>query len=144
MSEATINYSNLYPYSCFVQPQPPSTPTIDVSDPYHLPKAFIMDDPDANGFVHWVVYNIPGQVTQLPSTLTTEGKNSRNQTGFTPFCPPSNTGEHHYRFRIFLLDPSAPLLPQNLAAPQVLDALTPYIWHINEGILGAFSAALAV
>ena len=121
----------LHPYSCFVQPQPPPAPLINVSDSYDLPKAFIMDDPDANGFVHWVAYNIPGNVQQLPSNLATDGKNSRGQVGFTPFCPPAGTGVHHYRFRIFLLDPTTPLLPKNLTAEQVLAALQPYIWHIN-------------
>ena len=34
-----------------------------------LPLALVMDDPDADGFVHWVAYHIPPDSTGLPADV---------------------------------------------------------------------------
>jgi Raf kinase inhibitor-like YbhB/YbcL family protein len=74
--------------------------------------ALIMDDPDAGGFVHWVIYDIPGDVRDLPIDLpdgeqlangAKQGENGFGDVGYGGPCPPE--GETHtYRFRVFALD----------------------------------------
>lgn len=74
--------------------------------------ALIVDDPDApNGtFVHWVFYNLPPQTRNLPPAIPTtakveggiQGKNGRNDFGYTGPCPPNGT--HRYFFKLYALD----------------------------------------
>jgi Raf kinase inhibitor-like YbhB/YbcL family protein len=78
----------------------------------------IMEDPDAakpKPFVHWVAWNIPGDLTGLPEGLHTQlrltdpedlrqGANSRGSTGYFGPRPPAGTGVHRYHFQIFALD----------------------------------------
>lgn len=95
-----------------------------------LPKLFLMDDIDANYFVHWLVYNIPPFVESLPSPQATEGVNTRNLIGYTPPCPPE--GKHRYRFRVFTLKRNAPKLPPDLTASQVFSMLEPFILQVEQ------------
>lgn len=70
--------------------------------------ALIMDDPDANGFVHWVVVGIPADAKALADPLpegAAAGLNGRGTPDYTGPCPPSGT--HHYRITVYAL--SAPL-----------------------------------
>jgi Raf kinase inhibitor-like YbhB/YbcL family protein len=71
--------------------------------------ALVMDDPDARGFVHWVVFGIPGNVTALQGGALPEGaKHGRADFGRAAYggpCPPSGT--HRYELTLFALD--APL-----------------------------------
>jgi Raf kinase inhibitor-like YbhB/YbcL family protein len=70
--------------------------------------ALIMDDPDAGGFVHWVLYNLPPEVHGLPeafpadTNLADHGKNSWHRLEYGGPCPPSGT--HRYSFKLFALD----------------------------------------
>lgn len=75
--------------------------------------ALISDDPDApvGTWVHWVLYNLPPTVTELPeNTPTTEsipngakqGINDFKRFGYGGPCPPSGT--HRYYFKIYALD----------------------------------------
>jgi Raf kinase inhibitor-like YbhB/YbcL family protein len=84
--------------------------------------ALVMDDPDANGFVHWVVVGIPKDATALSDPLpdgAIAGQNGRGQAGYTGPCPPSGT--HHYRIVVYAL--SAPLgLSSGATAAQVRSA----------------------
>ncbi len=63
-------------------------------------------DPDANGFVHWVVYNIPPDVASIPEGQAPQGaalgKNGFGKQAYGGPCPPSGT--HHYVFRLYALD----------------------------------------
>ena len=85
--------------------------------------ALVMDDPDAGGFVHWVVVGIPSDTTALSDPLpegATAALNGKGQAGYTGPCPTSGT--HHYRVQVFAL--SAPLgLGANAAADQVKSAI---------------------
>lgn len=76
--------------------------------------ALVVDDPDAprGTWVHWVVYDLPGDATGLAEGAaaalpegTREGTNSWNRTGYGGLCPPS--GAHRYVHELFALD--APL-----------------------------------
>ena len=66
--------------------------------------ALVVDDPDARGFVHWVLTDIPGDVRELPEgegdSIGTPGPNDFGRTGWGGPCPP---GEHHYAFTLYAL-----------------------------------------
>jgi len=80
--------------------------------------AIVVDDPDAPGgdFYHWIVVDLPGDVSSAGAALppaARELKNSAGSTGWTPPCPPSGT--HHYRFTVYAL--KAPTGLSSGAAP---------------------------
>ena len=76
--------------------------------------ALIVHDPDApraGGFTHWVVYNLPANVTHIAQDAPKseklpaggiQGKNDFGQTGYKGPCPPSGT--HRYYFYLYALD----------------------------------------
>lgn len=79
--------------------------------------ALIMDDPDAPDpaapkmvWVHWVLYNIPPNVTTLHEGQasndlppgTQEGLNNWDRAGYGGPCPP--VGRHRYFFKLYALD----------------------------------------
>ena len=63
-----------------------------------------VDDPDARGFVHWIVLDIPAADGELPrgvaptSASPQQGQNDFGKPGWGGPCPPS--GNHHYRFTL--------------------------------------------
>lgn len=67
--------------------------------------ALIVDDPDARGFVHWVLTGIPGDARELPEgegdAIGTPGPNDFRRSGWGGPCPPS--GEHRYVFTLYAL-----------------------------------------
>jgi len=64
--------------------------------------ALIVTDPDAGGFVHWVLTGIPGDVRELAEgagdDVGTPGRNGFGGEGWGGPCPPS--GEHRYVFEL--------------------------------------------
>ena len=79
--------------------------------------ALIVDDPDAPDpaaptitWVHWVLYDIPATVTDLPEAVqpaalpagTREGVNDWKRTGYGGPCPP--IGRHRYFHKLYALD----------------------------------------
>jgi len=75
--------------------------------------ALVCDDPDAPGktWVHWVIYGIPVETTELPENVPTEielsdgsrqGVNDFGNVGYGGPCPPSGT--HRYFFKLFALE----------------------------------------
>jgi Raf kinase inhibitor-like YbhB/YbcL family protein len=78
--------------------------------------ALIMEDPDANDFVHWVVFNIPGDTTSLDSGDDGGGTVGTNQLGTQRYlgpCPPS--GSHDYVFTLYSLFEPLDLGPEATA-----------------------------
>ncbi len=85
----------------------------------HLPKnakslALICDDPDAPGgtWVHWVLYNLPASLTELPEgvpnthllpTGAEQGLNDFGAVGYGGPCPPPGA-PHRYFFKLYALD----------------------------------------
>ena len=71
--------------------------------------AFVVDDPDAprdDPFVHWVVYGIPGDATEITDGgdgLTSGTNDAGTDEWFGP-CPPAGDGPHEYRFTMYALD----------------------------------------
>ncbi|MEN6621894.1 MAG: YbhB/YbcL family Raf kinase inhibitor-like protein [Smithella sp.] len=80
--------------------------------------ALICDDPDAPGgiWVHWIVYNIPSNISQLEEDQKPDqgdsilqGSNSWSRTGYGGPCPPKGT--HRYFFKLYALNEVLPLKP---------------------------------
>jgi Raf kinase inhibitor-like YbhB/YbcL family protein len=84
-------------------------------------KSFVLivDDPDAPDprapkmtWVHWVLYNIPANATELPEDVrklpagTRQGLNDWKRTGYGGPCPP--IGRHRYFHKLYALDTLLP------------------------------------
>jgi len=70
--------------------------------------AIIMDDPDApmGTWVHWVLFNLPAETTQLAENshaTGVEGINDFNKIGYGGPCPPKGSN-HRYYFKVYALD----------------------------------------
>lgn len=112
--------------------------------------ALIDDDPDARkagGWVHWVIYNIPASVTELPEGVAktarpaspagaAQGTNDFGKTGFNGSCPPPGA-PHHYRFTLYALDTALPLEP-GATRDEVKKALTGHILG-QAGLTGLYA-----
>ena len=74
----------------------------------------IMDDPDApiGTFTHWIIYDIPAQLSELDEGVPKTDSISRVKQGINDFgyvgyggpCPPKGHGHHRYYFRVYALD----------------------------------------
>lgn len=69
--------------------------------------ALIMDDPDApvGTWVHWLVWNIPPNITGFSkgeNITYPQGKNDFGKLDYGGPCPPSGT--HRYFFKLYALD----------------------------------------
>ena len=71
----------------------------------------LMDDPDARGFIHWLVTGIPGDATHLGRGMIPAGArqlpNDFGRSGYGGPCPPDGT--HRYDFTLFALSHSPTL-----------------------------------
>lgn len=93
-------------YTCDGEGISPSISFENVPENTRSLALYIFDqDAPKEGFTHWVVYNIPPQVTDMPQGKvpvdSVEGLNSTQKAGFQPFCPP--TGTHRYLFTAYAL-----------------------------------------
>jgi len=90
------------------------SPNIQLPQPPPGTKSFllVMDDTDAWGFVHWLIYNIPLGTHDIPEGASrrnellsgaAEGENSMGNIGYFGPCPPGSN-PHHYVFRLYALD----------------------------------------
>ncbi|HXF69207.1 MAG TPA: YbhB/YbcL family Raf kinase inhibitor-like protein [Thermoflexus sp.] len=104
-------------------PPPPGTRSL----------VLIMDDPDAPGgrFIHWVLYEIPPQRTELPEGLPVEpnipgiglqGYNDFGRIGYGGPCPPAGPA-HRYRFTLYALQIILGFPPE--ARPSEVEAMLP-------------------
>ena len=70
--------------------------------------ALIMDDPDAPSgtWLHWVLYNLPPDLSSLEQGKTgigMDGKNDFNRQGYGGPCPPRGS-THRYYIKLYALD----------------------------------------
>ncbi len=88
--------------------------------------ALINDDPDAPGntWVHWVIYAIPPDVTELEAGIPADemlengaiqGTNSFRRIGYGGPCPPRGN-PHRYFFKLYALDADLDLPPGSTKA----------------------------
>jgi Raf kinase inhibitor-like YbhB/YbcL family protein len=70
------------------------------------------DAPTASGFWHWAVFNIPADVTELPTGASgtsmpsgaVELRNDGGETGYAGAAPPPGHGTHHYHVVVHAVD----------------------------------------
>lgn len=97
--------------------------------------ALICEDPDApmGTWVHWVIYNIPGEDRDLEEALSDDemlddgilqGENSWGEIGYGGPAPPS--GKHRYFFTLYALDKRLDL-PPGADADELRDAMDGFI-----------------
>jgi len=111
--------------------------------------ALICEDPDApaGNWVHWVVYNIPGDSRALQEGVpaeseledgTLQGENSWGNIGYGGPAPPS--GKHRYFFTLYALEGMLHLAP-GATAQELRDAIEGHT--IKEAVLmGEYSRGL--
>jgi Raf kinase inhibitor-like YbhB/YbcL family protein len=80
--------------------------------------ALVVRDPDADGFVHWVVAGLPATTGGLakgkPPAGATQALNDFGRAGWAGPCPPSEV--HHYDFRIYALSAPSGVAAETAAA----------------------------
>jgi Raf kinase inhibitor-like YbhB/YbcL family protein len=88
--------------------------------------AVIVEDPDAprdQPFVHWLAWNIPGDVTGVPEGIGNvahpaspqhmiQGRNDSGTYGWFGPRPPPGHGPHRYHFQVFALAKALPMSPE--------------------------------
>jgi Raf kinase inhibitor-like YbhB/YbcL family protein len=98
--------------------------------------ALIADDPDApvGTWVHWVLYNLPGDVTELPEGVpptktipqgASQGTNDFRKIGYGGPCPPPGK-PHRYFFKLYALSDKVNL-PPGATKAQLLNVIEGHI-----------------
>jgi Raf kinase inhibitor-like YbhB/YbcL family protein len=107
--------------------------------------ALVCHDPDAPlilpgtyGFVHWVLYNLPGTLRELPegSDEGTCGLNNFDQQAYGGPMPPEGHGTHRYFFWLFALD-EATDFPAGLTMWELLGKIEPHVLGMNR-LMGTY------
>lgn len=113
------------------------TPTNAATGAYaiicHDPDAPLIGENGTYGFVHWVLYNIPGSVTGLDEGCAdyTRGSNDFGRHGYNGPLPPNGHGPHHYYFWVIeLSEPTS--LPPGLNLWQLLERIEPLAIGMNR------------
>lgn len=124
------------------------SPALEWSDAPDGTRAFalICHDPDAPvlsggsyGFVHWVLYNIPGSVSKLAegTKAYTSGKTGFGKQAYGGPMPPPGHGPHHYYFWLIALSQETALEP-GLTLAQLLERIEPHTIGLNR-LVGSYS-----
>jgi Raf kinase inhibitor-like YbhB/YbcL family protein len=87
------------------------------------------DAPTGSGWWHWVVYNIPADVTELPAGAgnaggklpagTAQGHTDFGTSGFGGACPPAGDKPHRYIFTVYALKTEKISVPDEASAAMV-------------------------
>jgi Raf kinase inhibitor-like YbhB/YbcL family protein len=89
--------------------------------------AYDPDAPTGSGWWHWVIYNIPASVTELPAGAgdprgttapagSVQGNTDFGAPGYGGPCPPKGDRPHRYIFTVFALETDKLDLPANATA----------------------------
>jgi Raf kinase inhibitor-like YbhB/YbcL family protein len=108
--------------------------------------ALICDDPDApmGTWVHWVLFNLPVDISELPENVPPErklesgakqGTNDFGRIGYGGPCPPGGT--HRYYFKLCALDAVLDL-EAGARKPQLLEAMEGHILAKGQ-LMGRYS-----
>ncbi|MDY6918496.1 MAG: YbhB/YbcL family Raf kinase inhibitor-like protein [Chloroflexota bacterium] len=98
-------------------------------------------------WVHWVVYDIPPDVTSLPGGLPSnevldngarQGMTSFKRVGYSGPCPPFGT--HRYYFRLYAVDSPIGIEPRHATRKRVLRALQGHVVGYGE-LMGRYRRA---
>ena len=112
--------------------------------------ALIMDDPDVSEeppFTHWVLYDIPADVTSLAEAVpgaprlevpegALQGPNDRGSLGYYGPRPPAGDPAHHYHVQVFALDTVLDL-PFGATRAEVIEAMRGHVLSAGE-IIGTY------
>ncbi len=103
----------------------------------HDPDAPLVK-PGAYGYVHWVLYNLPGSIDSLDEGTQqgTAGLNDSGKTGYGGPMPPNGHGVHHYYFWVLALDQELDLKP-GLEMWEFLKEAEPHVVGMNR-IIGTY------
>jgi Raf kinase inhibitor-like YbhB/YbcL family protein len=118
--------------------------------------ALILEDPDApreKPFVHWLIWNIPGEAASLEEGLPNmealispqgalQGRNDNGSWGYFGPRPPLGSGPHHYHFQFFALDGPLTLRPEHSDLRALVGALQGRVIAETE-LVGIFEAPAA-
>lgn len=121
--------------------------------------ALICDDPDAPSrakprregpWVHWVIYNIPSDTTELPASVPREAEPDRpagavqgrndfgtDNIGYRGPMPPPGSGPHRYFFKIYALDKQLDLAAADANKKSLLAAMQGHILAQGQ-LVGTF------
>ncbi len=108
--------------------------------------ALICHDPDAPlikpgtyGFVHWVLYGIPGEARELPEGAAefVHGANDFGNQAYGGPMPPEGHGTHRYFFWLFALD-ATPDLEPGLTMWELLEKIEPHVIGMNR-LMGTYA-----
>lgn len=108
--------------------------------------ALICHDPDAPlispgnyGFVHWVLYGIPGSAPGLAEGVAefVQGVNNFGNAGYGGPMPPEGHGIHHYYFWLLALDADPDLEP-GLTMWALLEKIESSVIGMNR-LVGTYS-----
>jgi len=112
------------------------SPPLQWSNPPAGTRSFVITciDLDADGFVHWVVYDIPANLSGLPENVpkqpqpqvngaqVKQGQNDFDGVGYGgPAPPPGET--HRYQFTVYALSVDTLNLPAGATLQQVTQAM---------------------
>ena len=106
----------------------------------------IFDDPDAKGWSHWVLYDLPASATALPENVAKtdtladlggarQGMTDFRRVGYGGPCPPPGR-PHHYHFKLYALD-TALGLPAGAVKQDVERAMQGHILGIAR-LMGTY------
>jgi len=98
-----------------------------------LSYAVTVFDPDAptgHGWWHWLIFNIPAEVQELPRNAgdlisrlapagSVQSRTDFGRPGYGGACPPSGHGAHRYQFRVYALDVLRLVLPPETPPAEV-------------------------
>lgn len=88
--------------------------------------ALVVEDPDApreRPFIHWLLWDIPGELSGLPQGVAktvhpeglgtaVQGRNDLGDHGWTGMNPPAGHGVHRYHFQLFAVNRRLALPPE--------------------------------
>ncbi|ELZ24283.1 hypothetical protein C475_13577 [Halosimplex carlsbadense 2-9-1] len=82
--------------------------------------AIVLDDPDANEFLHWLIWNVPADTDEIPEGIpqsgtvdslggARQGTNDFGEVGYRGPLPPEGDAAHTYQFTTYAVDTSLEL-----------------------------------
>jgi Raf kinase inhibitor-like YbhB/YbcL family protein len=121
-----------------------SSPQFAWAAPPAATRSFVLiavdrDSPLNFAFVHWVLYDLPGEKRELPEELpkqallpdgSRQGQNDDDKIGYLGPCPPGKSA-HRYGFELYAADTKLNL-PAGASRKQVENALKGHILAYGE------------
>jgi Raf kinase inhibitor-like YbhB/YbcL family protein len=116
--------------------------------------ALVAEDPDAPQpmpCTHWLLYNLPPNIHELPAALppderlsqfdgAAQGRASNGAIGYFGPHPPKDDAPHHYHFEVFCLDSPLDLRPGATRA-ELMQAMAGHVLAKGE-VVGLYEAPI--